>query len=143
MAKPNSYGICIYKIENGSIQLFMNRTSSVSSLNFFKGKSEKNETLIDTALREMEEETSILISSHILEGFFEQKNKRKNIGVFLVDFNLIDFSQLSLDFNEIYSYEWVEILSDPNKISKNQRDIFLHISSFLIQKLRWTKTISI
>jgi len=30
MPKPNSYGICLYKIERGEIYIFLNKTSSVS-----------------------------------------------------------------------------------------------------------------
>lgn len=137
MAKEYSYGVCIYKIENNKIFIFLNKTSKISKWNFFKGKQELNETIVQTTIREIQEETNLKIKEKYFEDYFFQYNKRKNIGIFLIDFNSIkDFSTLKLDKREIYSAKWLNI-KDNIDIEKNQLKIFMKLSSLLANKYKW------
>jgi 8-oxo-dGTP pyrophosphatase MutT (NUDIX family) len=138
--KEFSYGICPYKTIGDNIYILLNKTHSKSSWNFFKGKIEHNETIVDTVIRELKEETNISISSSILEQYFFQTNKRKDIGIFLVDWNVIDASEMILDKKEIYSAKWFNI-KDEIRISKNQSLILFDILTFLFQKLEYLKKI--
>jgi len=140
--KETSYGVCFYKIERKKIFIFLNKTSKVSDWNFFKGKQEENETKEDTAIREIAEETGIIITKKMLEDYFFVINKRKNIGIFLIDSENINFNNLELQKEEIYTATWIDIIYNI-KMSKNQKELFLKISSRLYEKHKWFKIIKI
>ena len=142
MAKLFSYGICLYKIEEEEILIYLNKTSSISDWNFFKGKMEDNETFEETAIREMFEETNILVRKNQLEDLFEQINKKKNLGVYLVDFNVINFKNLKLDKKEIFEGKWLNIKEDII-VSKNQIKIFNKLTTCLFKKYNYIKYIKI
>jgi len=85
-----AFGIAPYKIDKNGISILL--CKSISSKNrwgFLKGGQEKNETDIQTALREFQEESSINIEEKYLEKYFEQENSDKDIGVFLISYNNI------------------------------------------------------
>jgi len=140
--KETSYGVCFYKIERKKIFIFLNKTSKVSDWNFFKGKQEYNETKEDTAIREIAEETGLIITKKMLEDYFFVINKRKNIGIFLIDSKNINFNNLELQKEEIYTATWIDIIYNI-KMSKNQKELFLKISSRLYEKHKWFKIIKI
>jgi len=142
MAKLFSYGICLYKIEEEEILIYLNKTSSISDWNFFKGKMEDNETFEETAIREMFEETNILVKKKHLEDLFEQTNKKKNMGVYLVDYNVIDFKKLLLDKKEIFEGKWLNI-KDKIIVSKNQKKILNKLTTSLFQKYNYIKYIKV
>jgi 8-oxo-dGTP pyrophosphatase MutT (NUDIX family) len=133
--KEVSFGVCFYKIENSSIYILMNKTNSKSSFNFFKGKKEEGENNIDTAIREIKEETNIDIKLENLETYFFEINKRKNIGIFIVDWNNLKIKKVIYQKEEIYSVDWVNITNHNIEISKNQYKLYLNITSYLSQKL--------
>ena len=81
-----AYGICIYKKNSKKIEILL--CKSVSSLNNWgclKGVIEKNETNQECAKREFLEESSINVDINDFEEYFEQSNKDKDIGVWLVN----------------------------------------------------------
>lgn len=127
--KEYSYGICPYKIQNNQVLIYLNKTSEKSLWNFFKGKSEAGENTRQTAIREFYEEAGVLVQDEHLEEFFTQSNYRKDIGIFLVDFNNYADAFI-LQKSEIYKASWISILDDYNDVSANQcniyNDIFLH-----------------
>ncbi len=91
MDKIKAYGICLYKIDKNSINILL--CKSISSKNrwgFLKGVQEKNETNEETARREFKEECGINIDKKILENYFEQLNKTKDIGIYLVNYDNIN-----------------------------------------------------
>jgi 8-oxo-dGTP pyrophosphatase MutT (NUDIX family) len=137
--KEYSYGIAPYRISDGKIYLLLNKTSSVSDWNFFKGKIEDGETIEECAVREFLEETGCDLSSLYKEKFFFQKNKRKDIGIFLIQVFDLDI-QIS---DEIFSFDWIE-LKDDLVFSKNQikiyNDIFLYFSGLRIYFNKTTTT---
>ena len=126
--KEKSYGISPYFVKNKKIYILLNKTSYVSDWNFFKGKIEGEETKIQCAIREFCEEARFDFSDYRLEDYFEQKNKRKDIGIFLVQVEeKMDFY---FDRKEIFEYEWVELDTDI-KLSPNQQKIYNDIFLFL------------
>jgi len=89
--KIKAYGICLYKIDKNNIKVLL--CKSISSKNrwgFLKGVQEKNETNEETARREFKEECGINIDKSILENYFEQSNKTKDIGIYLVNYDNIN-----------------------------------------------------
>lgn len=84
MSKKYAYGVCLYKISKYDIQILL--CKSVKSFNnwgFLKGCLLKNETLIQCAKREFEEECSIKVNIDFFEKYFVQKNEDKDIGIWL------------------------------------------------------------
>jgi len=130
--KDYSYGVCPYKIEGRKIFLLLNKTSSVSDWNFFKGKLEQDETIVETALREFYEEAGVMLQERDLESYFACKNPKKDIGVFLYSYQNEKFE---FDKREIYLADWVELYSI--QVSKNQRKILNDIILYFKTKLKY------
>lgn len=137
MAKEKSYGICPYLIFDKKVFIFMNKTSKNSTLNFFKGKMEDSDFSVeDTAIREFYEETGVKVNPKDLEEFFFQKNKKKDVGIFLV--NWINQSlEFKFDRKEIFSAEIIDLFeTDCENVSKNQRKIFKEIKEYFKKGLK-------
>jgi len=130
--KDYSYGVCPYKIEERKIFLLLNKTSSISDWNFFKGKMEQDETIVETALREFFEEAGVMLQERDLESYFACKNPKKDIGIFLYSYQNERFK---FDKREIYLAEWVELYSI--RVSKNQRKILNDIILYFKTKLKY------
>jgi 8-oxo-dGTP pyrophosphatase MutT (NUDIX family) len=96
--KLHSYGIAPYSIIGGNFFILLNKTSERSDYNFFKGKIEHNEEIADCAIREFYEETGVKVKKSDLEDYFKQKSPRKDVGIFLVDWN--KYSHLDFHFQE-------------------------------------------
>ena len=91
MKKIKAYGICLYKIEKNDIKVLLCKSvSSKDRWGFLKGVQEKHETKEQTAIREFHEECGIKVHSKYLENYFEQFNKRKDIGIYLVNYDKIN-----------------------------------------------------
>lgn len=91
MNKKYAYGVCLYKISKYDIKILL--CKSVKSLNnwgLLKGCLIKNETLIQCAKREFEEECSISVDIDLFEEYFEQKNSLKDVGIWLYNAKNID-----------------------------------------------------
>ncbi len=102
-------------------------------MGFIKGKIDPGETKVQCAIRECLEETNIAVKEVYLEHFFEQENKRKDIGIFLVDCCNLDLSRIKLQEKEIDKIKFFNI-KEPIKINKNQLMVLLKI-----QTLFWKK----
>lgn len=84
--KENSYGICAWRINEKKeieISLIKPVKSKNNTWGFPKGRIEIGETEIEAALREFEEETGNLEIDYIFNRKFFQKNKHKNISIWL------------------------------------------------------------
>ena len=91
MNNIKAYGICLYKIEKNNTKVLLCKSvASKDKWGFLKGVEEKNETKIQTALREFEEECGIKVDKKYLEKYFEQINSTKDIGIFLVNYDKIN-----------------------------------------------------
>jgi ADP-ribose pyrophosphatase YjhB (NUDIX family) len=85
--KLKAYGICLYKKQNGTIKILLCKSvKSHHKWGFLKGGSEPLETPHETAIREFQEESSIIIRNNFFEDYFEQINEKKDIGIFLVNY---------------------------------------------------------
>jgi predicted NUDIX family NTP pyrophosphohydrolase len=95
-----SAGILIYKKKNGNIQIFLVhpggpfwKNKDLNSWSIPKGEIENEEDLKDTAIREFEEETGIVLTNKDKENIFylgEVKNKNKIVYVFALEKDLGD-----------------------------------------------------
>lgn len=86
MAREKAYGVCLYTKYNDSYKVLL--CQSVDNLNkwgFLKGTKRGTETPRKAAVREFMEESGIKIERKNLEHFFYQKNKRKDVGIFMLD----------------------------------------------------------
>ncbi|MCI0500978.1 MAG: NUDIX domain-containing protein [Epsilonproteobacteria bacterium] len=86
MAREKAYGVCLYKKYNDSYKILL--CQSLDNLNkwgFLKGTKKGSETPRQAAVREFMEESSIKIEKKYLEHFFYQKNKNKDVGIFMLD----------------------------------------------------------
>ena len=129
--KEYSYGIVPYKIVDNKYYILLNKTSAISYYNFFKGKIENSETPGDCAIREFKEEAGITIKGVHLEDYFCQKSKRKDVGVFLVDwYNYTE--DFTFQKEEIFSVKWVR--PQNVEVSNNQKKILDQIIMYFITK---------
>lgn len=91
MKEPiKAYGLVPYKIEDKQIKVLMCKSiKSENRWGFLKGMMLKGETPKVCAQREFLEESSIEIDFKYFEEYFEQKNKEKDIGIWLVNVDKI------------------------------------------------------
>lgn len=138
--KIKAYGICIYKKDNNSIKILLCKAStSEKRWGFLKGVQELFETKEQTAIREFKEESSIIITRNSLETYFEQQNKQKDIGIFLVDYNKVSNIALYFDRDQLYpkylSWENSKVkffcIDELPKIKKKQKEIVSNIVKYL------------
>ena len=91
MKEPiKAYGLVPYKVEDGKVKILLCKSiKSKYRWGFLKGMILKGETAKQCARREFQEESSIDVEESFFEEYFEQKNKEKDVGVWLVDANNI------------------------------------------------------
>ncbi|MEA3353226.1 MAG: NUDIX domain-containing protein [Campylobacterota bacterium] len=138
--KVKAYGVAIYKINNNNIKILLCKSvSSAKRWGFLKGVSEKLETKEETAIRELYEESSIVVKYEHLEKYFEQKNETKDIGIFLVNYDKIKkFNHYFLDnklLNHHLSWENTDVeffsIDKVPKIKKKQKKIMTKVVEYL------------
>lgn len=131
MENIKAYGICLYKIENNNIKVLLCKSvSSKEKWGFLKGGQEKDETNEQTAIREFHEECGIKVEKKYLENYFEQKNKTKDIGIYLVNYDKI---------NNIESFFINEKLLDTYLSSENSSVKFFNIEQLPLIKRKQTR----
>ncbi|QKF81379.1 NUDIX hydrolase [Halarcobacter ebronensis] len=90
MAKIEAYGIVLYKIEKGKTKILLCKSvKSREKWGCLKGVKTFGENSRECAKREFLEECSIKVETFFFEEYFEQRNDKKNIGVWIVDANKI------------------------------------------------------
>lgn len=85
MSLEKAYGICLYKKYKNSYKILL--CQSIDNQNkwgFLKGTKRGSETPRKAAVREFMEESGIKIDGKNLEDFFYQKNKKKDVGIFML-----------------------------------------------------------
>ena len=118
--KERSYGIIPYTFTSKGVSIMVSKSSrGMKAFDFVKGKIEEGETIEECVAREVQEEIGIEIDTNDLEDFFTQKNKRKDIGLFLINWDKYFKQRLKLQRTEICAVKWVNIDNIP-PISKNQ-----------------------
>jgi len=142
--KIKAYGICLYKNEGNSTKILLCKSiSSHSKWGFLKGVQTKGESSFQTAIREFKEESNINIDRKYLEKYFEQTNKEKDIGIYLVNYNKIKDLGVYFTNGQLYkrylSWEnsevkFFDIKNLPN-IKKKQRYLVEDIVKYLKKEL--------
>ena len=144
MDKIKAYGICLYKIKKNKIEILLCKSiKSKNKWGFLKGVKEANETKQQTAKREFQEECSIKIDTKYFEQYFEQINKTKDIGIYLVNTSNVDIDLYFIDNILIdYYLSWenqevrfFDITSLP-LFKKKQSELILQICKFLNNKTK-------
>ena len=79
MENEKSCGALVYCIQDSALQLLLIKHKQGGHWSFPKGHVEENETEIQTAIREVKEETGVSIQ--ILDGFRQQVNYSPRFGV--------------------------------------------------------------
>ena len=89
MKKTKAYGICLYReLPDNTIEILLCKSvQSQHKWGLLKGVAQENENPERTAQREFYEESSILVQIYDYEKYFEQTNKTKDIGIWLVNVN--------------------------------------------------------
>lgn len=101
-----------------------------------KGKIDEGESVIDTALRELEEETGIILTEDIIKDgkklniFYDKNDKKRKLTVFVVylnreDLNIDITKKLKSRFNnkEVYEIKFFTMRQDIKRIEKWQRPL--------------------
>lgn len=141
-----SSGAILYNIENETI-IFLLLRYFQGHWDFPKGNKEKGESDIDTALREITEETGINDVT-FLEGFKKEifyKYKRNN---HLISKKVVYFLAKSNSIDVVLSSEHLDFVWEPyedalRKITyKNSKEILSEGYKFLIDSLKSNKQIS-
>ncbi|AXX91743.1 NUDIX hydrolase [Malaciobacter molluscorum LMG 25693] len=140
-----AYGIALYKLENNnSIKLLLCKSSkSENRWGFLKGMQQKAESAKECAKREFLEESGIKVDIDFFEEYFEQINKEKDIGIWLV--NAKNIKDLDIYFNDegkifdkFISPENSKVkYFDLNKLpqfKKKQKNLIVKIKGFLENK---------
>jgi 8-oxo-dGTP pyrophosphatase MutT (NUDIX family) len=144
--KETSSGAILYHIENETI-IFLLLHYFQGHWDFPKGNKEKGESDIDTALREITEETGINDIT-FLEGFKKEifyKYKRNN---HLISKKVVYFLAKSNSIEVVLSSEHLDFVWEPyedalRKITyKNSKEILSEGYKFLIESLKSNKQIS-
>lgn len=136
--KQKSFGICPFRRnESGEIEILMSRGGPKEGWGFFKGKSESGETPPETALREFHEEAGIQLERGILDAYYEQKNKHKDIGIFLANFMEKEVTVVP-KHDEVYEYQWQDIndiIFGKLNLARNQAKIIHDVVKKLVDTL--------
>lgn len=120
--KQYSYGVCPYRIKKGKIQILLIQPKGHTEWGFIKGKIEPNETIAECVKRETLEETNIDLAINNLEDYFMQKNKRKDVGIFLINNKTLNLKNIKLQRGEVHRIKFFDLESDI-VINKNQAEI--------------------
>ena len=125
--KTKSIGIIPYLITDKGVSILLMKASKKDQhYGFVKGKIEENETIKECCQREVKEEIGINISSSDLEHPIKQKNRKKDIILFYINWDKYIAQPFILEEKEVYKVEWFNISNLP-LISKNQRLILTDI----------------
>lgn len=122
MSKEYSCGVCPYKIKKGKVQILLIQPKGHTEWGFIKGKIEPDETISECAKRETLEETNIDLAINNLEDYFMQKNKRKDVGIFLINTKTLNLKNIELQKGEVHRIKFFNLESEI-LINKNQSEI--------------------
>ena len=125
--KEYSYGIIPYKFDNYGVSILLAKTSKNSEYGFIKGKIDFNETPKECTVREVFEEIGVKINIDDLEEFVFQRNPKKDIGLFFINWEKYLNIKFKLAPKEIHSINWFSLNKIPS-ISKNQKKIVTDIN---------------
>lgn len=126
-------------IQNENDQFLVGHSTGNKFYDLFKGKTEDQETPLQTALRECQEESGLVIDGSLVKdlGLFTY-NKEKNLHLFLYQINKqdIDMSKLkcttyvvkpTYKYPEMDSFTWFSAEELLNNTAKSMNKIFVKL----------------
>jgi len=146
-----SAGILVYRKKNGKIQIFLVhpggpfwKNKDLNSWSIPKGEVENNEDLKNTAIREFEEETGIILNQQDKEKIFylgEVKSQNKIVYVFALEKDLGDIVTIKSnlvktdfgEFPEIDKGEYFDLNITKEKLVSYQKEL-VEMLKLLISK---------
>ena len=142
LRKEKSCGALVYRIKNGELELLLLKHRFGGHWSFPKGHVEEGETEVETALREVHEETGLTIQ---LEDGFRQSVEyypRPNIRKQVVYFHgYADDDRTRRQEEEISEIRWVPLKSAHREVTfRNDKNLINHAKKFLRRKFsHWTE----
>ena len=142
MRKEKSCGALVYRIKNGELELLLLKHRFGGHWSFPKGHVEEGETEVETALREVHEETGLTIQ--LEDGFrqsveyYPRPNIRKQVVYFL---GYADDDRTRRQEEEISEIRWVPLKSAHREVTfRNDKNLINHAKKFLRRKFsHWTE----
>lgn len=142
LRKEKSCGALVYRIKNGELELLLLKHWFGGHWSFPKGHVEEGETEVETALREVHEETGLTIQ--LEDGFrqsveyYPRPNIRKQVVYFL---GYADDDRTRRQEEEISEIRWVPLKSAHREVTfRNDKNLINHAKKFLRRKFsHWTE----
>lgn len=142
LRKEKSCGALVYRIKNGELELLLLKHRFGGHWSFPKGHVEEGETEVETALREVHEETGLTIQ--LEDGFrqsveyYPRPNIRKQVVYFL---GYADDDRTRRQEEEISEIRWVPLKSAHREVTfRNDKNLINHAKKFLRRKFsHWTE----
>ena len=142
LRKEKSCGALVYRIKNGELELLLVKHRFGGHWSFPKGHVEEGETEVETALREVHEETGLTIQ--LEDGFrqsveyYPRPNIRKQVVYFL---GYADDDRTRRQEEEISEIRWVPLKSAHREVTfRNDKNLINHAKKFLRRKFsHWTE----
>ena len=142
LRKEKSCGALVYRIKNGELELLLLKHRFGGHWSFPKGHVEEGETEVETALREVHEETGLTIQ--LEDGFrqsveyYPRPNIRKQVVYFL---GYADDDRPRRQEEEISEIRWVPLKSAHREVTfRNDKNLINHAKKFLRRKFsHWTE----
>ena len=142
LPKEKSCGALVYRIKNGELELLLLKHRFGGHWSFPKGHVEEGETEVETALREVHEETGLTIQ--LEDGFrqsveyYPRPNIRKQVVYFL---GYADDDRTRRQEEEISEIRWVPLKSAHREVTfRNDKNLINHAKKFLRRKFsHWTE----
>ena len=142
LRKEKSCGALVYRIKNGELELLLLKHRFGGHWSFPKGHVEEGETELETALREVHEETGLTIQ--LEDGFrqsveyYPRPNIRKQVVYFL---GYADDDRTRRQEEEISEIRWVPLKSAHREVTfRNDKNLINHAKKFLRRKFsHWTE----
>lgn len=142
LRKEKSCGALVYRIKNGELELLLLKHRFGGHWSFPKGHVEEGETEVETALREVHEETGLTIQ--LEDGFrqsveyYPRPNIRKQVVYFL---GYADDDRTRRQEEEISEIRWVPLKSAHREVTfRNDKNLINYAKKFLRRKFsHWTE----
>lgn len=135
MTKVLSCGIVFLDTVEEKV-LMVHPTNQVDYWDFPKGRQEIGETPLETAIREVEEETGILVTSdELIDCGFHKYNKHKNLHLFLCVDKKFDLSKLECtsmvvkpthQYPEVDKFEMFSIVDAIDLMCPSMKKVFVY-----------------
>ena len=136
LRKEKSCGALVYRTKNDEIELLLLKHRFGGHWSFPKGHVEEGETEVETALREVHEETGLTIQ--LEEGFrqsveyYPRPNIRKQVVYFL---GYADDDRTKRQEEEISEIRWVPLKNAHREVTfRNDKNLINHAKKFLRRK---------